>query len=79
MTYHFNGVVVDELVSGCYDNLWGEGVLHGDPQPLLDVFTDRHTPMVALIHLLQHWNDQKKYCLPLHMHVHVLQHGTAFK
>lgn len=50
---HFNGVVVDELVSSCYDNLWGEGVLHGDPQPLLDMFTDRHTPMVALIHLLQ--------------------------
>lgn len=30
MIYYFNGVVVDEFVSSCYDNLWGEGILYGD-------------------------------------------------
>lgn len=78
MTYHFNGVVVDELVSSCYDNLWGEGVLHGDPQPLLDMFTDRHAPMVALIHLLQHWNNKKKILSPFVDKLCVSKYGTAF-
>lgn len=76
MTYHFNGVVVDELVSSCYDNLWGQGVLHGDAQPLLDVFTDRHTPVVTLIHLLQHWNDKKNIvsiCICMYMYYNMEQ------
>lgn len=54
IAYHFNGVVVNEFVSSCYDNLWGEGILHCDPKSLLNVFTDRHTSMVPFIHLLQH-------------------------